>query len=154
MFIFCSYFLLKLVSLALNQGCNPLSVMFSFTAAFRLNSRNSRCSEMILENCSGRQGCESDEDRSECQPLFFGNSELFEKECWQRRSTEIIVLLLCLKRLIHHAAAGSGGVRRRKRMAEKEDDEEEEEKRKKGPGEEMRPVGCFNKRVRERKKKW
>lgn len=90
--------------------------MFSFALASRLNSSNSRCSKMILENCPGRHGCDSDEDRSECQPLFFGNSEIFEKEHWQRRSTGIIVLLLRLKRLIHHATAGSGGVRRRRRM--------------------------------------
>lgn len=144
----------KLALLALDQGWKPLSVMFGFNAASRLNSSNSRCSEMILENCPARRGCDSDEDRSECQPLFFGNSELFEKACWQRQSTGIIVLLLRLKRLIHHAAAGSGGVRkRRRRMEEVEDEEEEEEKRKEGPGEEMRPVDCFTKEW-ERKKKW
>lgn len=99
--------------------------MFGFIAASLLNSSNSRCSEMILENCPGRRGCDSDEDRSECQPLFFRRGELFEKQRWQRRSTGIIVLLLCLKRLIHHASAGSGGVsrRRRRRMAEEEEKE-------------------------------
>lgn len=96
--------------------------MFSFTAASLLNSSNSRCTEMILENCPGRRRCDSDEDQSECQPTFFRHSELFEKKRWQRRSTGIIVLLLCLKRLIHHAAAGSGGVRRRRRMAEEEEE--------------------------------
>lgn len=122
MFIFCTRVLLKLASLAFNRGRKPLSVMFSFTVASRLNSSKSRCSEMILENCWGRRGCDSDEDCSEGLPLFFGNSELLERERWQRRSTGIIVLLLRLTRLIHHAAAGSGGVgwrtwrRRRRKM--------------------------------------
>lgn len=101
---------------------------------------------MILENCPACRGCDSDEDRSECQPLFFGNSELFEKERWQRRSTGIIVLLLRLKRLIHHTTAGSRGVRRR-RMVEVEDEEEEG-----GTPRGNEACRLFYKRMREKKR--
>lgn len=101
--------------------------MFRFTAASQLNNNNNNMkrSMRIWGNRANRVGgggggikiiartrppCDSDEGEalSECRALFFWNSELFEKERWQRRSAGIIVLLLRLKRPIHQAAGGSG----------------------------------------------
>lgn len=133
--------------------------MFRFTAASQLNNNNinnMKRSARIWENRGNRVGeggrsikiiararppCDSDEGEAlpECRALFFWNSELFEKERWQRRSAGIIVLLLRLKRPIHQAADGSGmwgwGWRGRK-----------------GLGEEMRLVGCFTQKKKRKKR--